>query len=201
MAYASRVIADLPLFPLPSVLFPGADLQLRIFEQRYLSMLTECSRDDCGFGVCLMLEGHEAGAPALPAAVGTLATISDFYTLPDGLLGIGVTGTQRFQVISSRIRDDGLIRGRVRLWEAEPEQTLPPEYGLLATILERLIEQLDGPWRHADHACFDDASWVGMRLAELLPLPSHERQHLLELTDPEERLADLRDLLPRFQTP
>lgn len=199
MASASRVIADLPLFPLSSVLFPDAELQLRIFEQRYTSMLSECARDDCGFGVCLMLEGHEAGAPAIPAAVGTLARISDFYTLPDGLLGISVTGTERFQVISSRIRDDGLIRGRVRIWDTEPEQTLPPEYGLLATILERLIGQLGGPWLNADHACFDDASWVGLRLAELLPLPLHERQHLLELTDPEERLADLRDLLPRFQ--
>lgn len=200
MASVSRVIPDLPLFPLPSVLFPDAELQLRIFEQRYLNMLSECSRDDCGFGVCLMLEGHEAGAPALPAAVGTLARISDFCTLPDGLLGISVTGAQRFQVVSSRIRDDGLIRGRVRVWEAEPAQALPPQFGLLATILERLIDQLGGPWKSADRACFDDASWVGLRLAELLPLPLHERQLLLEQTDPEERLANLRDLLPRFQS-
>lgn len=199
MASTSRVIANLPLFPLSSVLFPDAELQLRIFEQRYLNMLSECSRDDCGFGVCLMLEGHEAGAPAPPAAVGTLAHISDFFTLPNGLLGISVTGVQRFQVISSRIRDDGLIRGRVRLWEPEPEQILLPQFGLLATILERLIDQLGGPWRNADRACFDDASWVGFRLAELLPLPLHERQHLLELTDPDERLSNLRDLLPRFQ--
>ena len=174
---------------------------MRIFEQRYLSMLRECSGDDSGFGVCLMLEGHEAGAPALPAAVGTLARVCDFYTLPDGLLGINVTGAQRFQVVSSRIRDDGLIRGRVRLWEEEPAQALPAEFGLLATILERLIEQLGGPWMDAEQSNYDNASWVGYRLAELLPLPLHERQHLLELTDPIERLADLRDLLPRFQAP
>lgn len=192
---------EIPLFPLSTVLFPGAELPLRIFEQRYLSMLRECSAEDSGFGVCLMLEGHEAGAPALPAAVGTVARMCDFYTLPDGLLGITVTGTERFQVVSSRIRDDGLIRGRVRLWEAEPELPLPAEFGLLATILERLVEQLDGPWKDADQSCYDDATWVGFRLAELLPLPLPERQHLLELTDPMARLADLRDLLPRFQSP
>ena len=199
MASASQVIVDLPLFPLSSVLFPSAELQLRIFEPRYMSMLSECARSDSGFGICLMLEGHEAGTPALPAAVGTLARITDFYTLPDGLLGISVVGEKRFQVVSSRIRDDGLIRGRVRYWRDEDSQILPPQFGLLATILERLIEQLHGPWLSAERSCFDDASWVGFRLAELLPLPHYERQQLLELTDPIQRLEDLRDLLPRFQ--
>lgn len=191
--------SEIPLFPLSAVLFPGAELQLRVFEQRYLSMLSECSRSDSGFGVSLILAGHEVGAPALPAAVGTYARVTDFDSLGDGILAIRVQGQQRFQVLSSRVRDDGLIRARVEFWDDEPEQALPAEFGLLSTILERLIEQLGGPWRNADHACFDDAGWVGLRLAELLPLPLHERQQLLEHTDALARLNDLRDLLPRFQ--
>ena len=72
----------LPLFPLKSVLFPGGKLELRIFERRYLDLVAECARTSSGFGVCLILQGEEAGAPAEPAAVGTLARIIDFETLP-----------------------------------------------------------------------------------------------------------------------
>lgn len=194
-----HTIDDLPLFPLSSVLFPGAPLQLRLFEARYLDMLRECGRSGRGFGVCLILSGREAGTPALPAAVGTLAGISDFYTLPDGLLGITALGGQRFRVLRSHVRDNGLVRADVECWPAEPRLPLPPEFGLLSTILERLAAQMRPDWRDAEQALYDDASWVGFRLAELLPLHADESQRLLEMTDPLARLAALRDLLPRFQ--
>jgi Lon protease-like protein len=95
-------------------------LDLRIFERRYLDMVGECGRKGSGFGVCLILQGREAGEPALPAAVGTVAQITDFYTLPDGLLGIAAEGGARFQVTSTRVRDNGLVHGEVRFWPDEP---------------------------------------------------------------------------------
>lgn len=199
MATASSVLHDLPLFPLSGVLFPEAPLQLRIFESRYLDMLRECSRNGQGFGVCLILEGREVGEPAIPAAVGTLASISDFYTLPEGLLGITARGGDRFRVVSTRVRSNGLVRGDVVCWTPEPVMPVPPEFGLLVTILQRLAEQMDESGLDADPARFDDASWVGFRLAGLLPLDVSERQRLLELSDPLARLAELRDILPRFQ--
>ena len=190
---------DVPLFPLSTVLFPAGVLPLRIFEPRYLEMVRDCARHDAPFGVCLILEGHEAGAPALPAAVGTLARIVDFYSHPDGVLGITARGGARFRVLRSRVRDNGLVHGQVQCWPDEPATEVPPEFGLLSTILERLIEQAGGPWRDAPREHYDDAAWVGFRLAELLPLMAPERQQLLELTDPLERLRVLRDALPRFQ--
>ncbi|MCE5233215.1 MAG: LON peptidase substrate-binding domain-containing protein [Xanthomonadaceae bacterium] len=182
-----------------AVLFPGGPLQLRIFEPRYLDMVRECARAGQGFGVCLILQGGEVGEPALPAAVGTLARITDFYTLPDGLLGITAEGGARFRVLSTRVRDNGLVHGEVRFWPDEPQLPVPPEHGLLPTILERLVEQLGPHYEDAPRACYDDASWVGFRLAELLPLTHGERQQMLEVTDPLERLRALRDSLPRFQ--
>jgi len=190
---------DIPLFPLATVLFPGGPLGLRIFEQRYLQMVRDCTRDQSCFGICLILEGAEAGAPALPAAVGTLARITDFYSQPDGLLGISVEGCARFRVLRTRVRDNGLVRGDVCYWPEEPVLPVPPEFGLLADILERLVEQAGGWWRDAPRERYDDASWVSFRLAEFLPLKPAERQQLLELTDPLERLRVLRDALPRFQ--
>jgi Lon protease-like protein len=187
------------LFPLNTVLFPGGELGLRIFESRYLDMVRECARAGESFGVCFIMPGHEAGTPALPAAVGTLARIVDFEILPDGLLGISVRGKGRFRVLKSCVRDNGLVVGDIRRWPDEPPVDVPVELSLLPSILERLAEQANLPWRNQPRERYEDASWVGFRLAELLPLAGTERQHLLEVTDPLERLAALRDLVPRFQ--
>ncbi len=48
---AQSPLIEMPLFPLNTVLFPGGQLQLRIFEPRYLDMVRECTRYDSGFGV------------------------------------------------------------------------------------------------------------------------------------------------------
>ncbi|MGN6225821.1 LON peptidase substrate-binding domain-containing protein [Dyella sp. KULCS107] len=194
-------LVELPLFPLATVLYPGAPLSLRIFEPRYLDMVRDCTRQGTGFGVCLILDGFEVGDPALPAAVGTVATITDFHTTEEGLLGIVARGGARFRVERTRVRADGLLRGEVQLWPDEPPLEVPPEFGLLQTILERLVETLGPHWRDAPRSAYDDASWLGFRMAELLPLTNSERQRLLELDDPVQRLAELRDILPRFQRP
>lgn len=194
-------LIELPLFPLHTVLFPGAALQLRIFEPRYLDMVRECARRELGFGVCLILDGYEVGEAARPAAVGTVATLTDFHTTAEGLLGIVARGGTRFRVERTRVRSDGLLHGDVQPWPDEPAIEVPPEFGLLQTILERLIETMGPEWRNAPKSSYDDASWLGLRLAELLPLANPERQRMLELTDPLQRLAEVRDILPRFQRP
>jgi uncharacterized protein len=189
----------LPLFPLGTVLFPGGQLALRIFEARYLDLVRECARDGSSFGVCLIVGGREVGDSAVPAAIGTEARIVDFQTLPDGLLGITCRGEGRFRVVGTRVRDNGLLIGDVVDLEAEPAQPVPAEFALLATILERLVEQIGAPFGAASKQDFDDAAWVGHRLAEILPLEVEERQGLLQMGDPIERLRHLAHVLPRFQ--
>ena len=104
-------LTELPLFPLSSVLFPGGTLSLRIFEPRYLDLVKRCGRSGEGFGICLILDGREAGAPAIPAALGTEAAIVDFAMTDDGLLGLTVQGRRRFHVERTRVKrrrpDDG----------------------------------------------------------------------------------------------
>jgi uncharacterized protein len=201
VAQSQSPLVEMPLFPLASVLFPGGQLQLRIFEPRYLDLVRECTRHGTGFGVCLILQGQEVGEPAVPAAIGTIARISDFHRDDDGLLGIVAEGGARFRVARSRVRSDGLLRGDVEVWPDEPEQQVPVEFALLQTILERRIETMAPHWRDAPRSAYDDASWLGFRLAELLPLDVGEQQRMLELNDPVQRLAELRDILPRFQKP
>lgn len=193
-------MTDIPLFPLRTVLFPDGFLPLRIFEQRYLDMVRECARTDTGFGVCLILEGEEAIAPVKPAQVGTMAKMTDWYTLDDGLLGVSAIGTTRFVLQSAERRDDGLLIGSVT-WLPEPPPCLVPEsFSVLSQVLARFMEKIGDQYPGFSESNLDDATWVGYRLAELLPLAAIEKQHLLEITDPIERLQNLLEILPRFQS-
>jgi hypothetical protein len=193
-------IIEIPLFPLRSVLFPGGFLPLRIFEQRYLKMVRDCARNETGFGVCLIREGEEAVSPVKTTEIGTHARIVDWYTLEDGLLGVSAVGTVRFIVDTSWQEDDGLFRARVNVLPEPAPLPLPDAYNLLAEVLGRFMEKVGHQYPSWSEDCLEDAVWVGYRLAELLPLAGIEKQHLLELSDPMERLQSLVDVLPRFQS-
>jgi len=193
-------IIEIPLFPLRSVLFPGGFLPLRIFEQRYLKMVRDCARNETGFGVCLIREGEEAVSPVKTTEIGTHARIVDWYTLEDGLLGVSAVGTVRFVVDTSWQEDDGLFRARVNVLPEPAPHRLPEAYSLLAEVLGRFMEKVGHQYPSWSEDCLEDAVWVGYRLAELLPLAGIEKQHLLELSDPMERLQSLVDVLPRFQS-
>ncbi|MBB5016638.1 LON peptidase substrate-binding domain-containing protein [Rehaibacterium terrae] len=191
--------AELPLFPLRTVLFPGGELRLRIFEPRYLDLVRSCSREGRGFGVCLLLAGQEVGPQATSAAFGTEARIVDFALLPDGLLGLTVRGGRRFHVARTRVRDNGLVVGDID-WLREPDgDELRPEHALLSVLLARMAERVGGSLARAEQRCYDDAAWVGWRLGELLPLTLPQRQALLQEPDPHARLDHLVQLLPEFQ--
>ena len=193
-------MTEIPLFPLRTVLLPGGNLPLRIFEQRYLSMIRECASQDTGFGVCLIQEGEEAIAPVKPARIGTLARIVDWFTLEDGLLGVSTVGTARFLTEHTRKQEDGLFIGQVS-WLPEPSPCpVPVAHSVLSGVLGRFMEKVGDDYPEYRPDLLQDAVWVGYRLTELLPLPTIEKQHLLELSDPVARLQTLVEILPRFQT-
>jgi uncharacterized protein len=180
----------LPLFPLHTVLFPGGPLPLRIFEARYTDMVSRCMRDQLPFGVLLIQEGEEAGAVASTAAVGCTARIVDFNTLPDGLLGISCVGEHKFRVQRVWRAADGLNLSEVTWLPDEPSLLVPAEFARLADVVRRALSELDEHYEFVEKK-FDDASWVGSRLAELLPIHANDKQSLLEIDDPIRRLEAL----------
>ena len=190
-------IDELPLFPLNTVLFPGGRLPLRVFEQRYLTMTKACLKDGSAFGVCLIREGGEVGKPAVPAEVGTLARIVDWDMPQFGVLQVVARGEARFRILERRTQADGLARARAEPIADEPDAPVPPANARCTRLLERILG--DAPDAIAAPHRLDSASWVGMRLAELLPLPPESKQQLLEMTDARARLARLTGLLSRAQ--
>jgi len=187
-------IRQIPIFPLHTVLYPGGALALRIFEHRYIDMVGNCLKQDTGFGICLISEGKETDTDAESFEYGTLGTISYWQQLPEGLLGITVRGQQRFRIISKHHDTSRLCTAEVEMLPNEHTEPLPTRFQQLAEMAEEMLTQMGHPYTTLPKF-YDDASWVGYRLAELLPIALVQKQHFLQLTDPIERLERLTVLI------
>lgn len=174
-------------------------MPLRIFEARYLDMIGECLKSDQLFGVLLIRSGSETGL-ATTFGIGTLARIVDWYQGSDGVLGVTAIGEQRFRLISSWQRSDGLNVGEIVRLEPGPFVALPDEYRSIARILAGVLDDLgklyEGLQRH-----YDDAGWVADRFAEILPIAANEKQACLELDDPLARLEKVYSVLDSARGP
>ncbi len=180
------------------MLFPGGPLPLRIFEARYVDMISHCLKENASFGVLLIREGNEAGTPATTHEVGTLARIVDWYQGSDGLLGVTAVGTHRFRLLSAERQPDGLNVGTVELLPDETPMVLPEQYAPLTEILEAILDDLgrlyEGGERH-----FDDAGWVANRFIEILPIAMEQKQLCLESANQQQRLELVSEVLKRVR--
>ncbi len=156
---------ELPLFPLNTVLFPGATIPLHIFEDRYKQMIAMCVQEQRPFGVVLIRGGQEAGGPAEPFDVGTTAHITSVQRLEDGKLNLMCIGGKRFRVLSTSSDQPYLV--------AEVEE--------LHTVAEE------------DEEMIDLADTAGGLFAEFLRLylaMSNQWARSVELPAEPDRLAD-----------
>jgi Lon protease-like protein len=190
-----RATRKLPLFPLGMVLFPGAALGLKVFEPRYLDLMSECMRTQESFGVVCIKQGREVGRSAEGMqfeAVGALAHLEEVDADEAGILRVRCLGGQRFRIHGQPAqRENGL-------WEAQV-QDLPPDtarqpgpavlqtVAALAEAIRKLQTQDQVPFEPPYR--LDDAGWVANRWCELLPISLAAKQKLMELDDPVIRLS------------
>lgn len=185
--------AQLPIFPLGSILFPGGTLSLKIFEQRYMDMAKACLKNGSPFGVALIRSGEEVGAPAEPEPVGTLARIVEWDMKELGILQVRVRGESRFRLAGKTLTKSGLIIGDMTLVPDDLHVDCP-ELPPCAAFLRKVLTQTSS--EHLSAKRFDDANWVSFRITELLPFNNTVKQKMLELTDARMRL----EILHRFLT-
>jgi Lon protease-like protein len=190
------VSTALPLFPLNTVVFPGGRLPLKIFEQRYLEMVKQAIAGNTPFGICAIREGAETGTPAVPYSIGTRVRITDWDMLQTGILHIDTVAQERFVVRSTHAEPSGLLIGAVEAVSAESAITVPEDLELAVEILRHIISEYGDAHFPAPHD-FDNAVWVGYRLAEVLPLRLSIRQNLLEMNDSITRLRILTEFLKK----
>jgi Lon protease-like protein len=183
----------LPLFPLQTVLFPEGLLGLKVFEARYLDLVSECLRTQRPFGVVALRQGQEVrreGEAVAFEAVGCLAELIEVDSEQAGILHLRCRGSRRFRIRSTRQRDDGLWLAEVG-WLAPDPVVLPQEdYLASAQALANAIQMLRqrGPLPFLEPFRFEEAGWIANRWCEILPIPLAARQKLMELEDPQVRL-------------
>jgi len=182
----------MPIFPLRTILFPGSKLPLRIYEPRYLDMVSQCMRANLEFGIVLSRKVPQPGMLET-YATGTLATIIDWNQGDDGLLGITTLGTNKFELLSMTKQEDGLNIGEIKIVEKEEDFKAPPNFDNLISLLKAILEDID--LYHERDKFFESASWVSFRFAEILPLKIEDKQKCLEFEDPILRLNFLEPLI------
>jgi len=194
--------AEIPLFPLGTVLFQGGSLPLQIFEPRYLDMVSHCMRENSPFGAVLIRSGSDIWQPGTNGPdifqIGTEARIVDFNQLGNGRLGITARGERKFRIREISQQADHLLIGRVSYLPEEPAVAVGKEHEDLVALLEQLLEH---PSVQALEMEIDlkDARSVGWRLSELLPIEAEIKQSLLQLQLPRERLSELKRLVNKLR--
>lgn len=184
----------LALFPLQLVLFPGLSLDLQIFEQRYIRLVSESLKTGNSFGIVPVTEDSEEEGATSFFANGTSVQITDWDQLDNGLLGVSVEGQRRFEVVSTEVDYDNLIWAEVNWLETEPDVELAEDYLGLQELLTDLA-------KHPGAATFRlnpdtrNASELGFQLAQVLPLDDEQKLELLCMHNPIERLELLSDLV------
>ena len=185
-------IENTPIFPLRTILFPESRLPLRIFEPRYLDMVSQCMRENSEFGIIL---SRETNQPKMFETynVGTMAKIVDWNQGNDGLLGLTTIGTQKFKLLTMTKQDDGLNIGQIERIELEGDFKPTENFSYLINLLQAILDDIN--LYNDDEKKFDSASWVSFRFAEILPLKLEDKQKCLEIDDPIIRLNFLEPLI------
>ena len=198
-----EALTELPLFPLGTVLFPGALLPLQLFELRYLQMIGECERQGTGFGVVTLTQGREVHRPGEAAEqfepIGTRVQIERIERPQAGLVLVWCRGVARFQIHSTAQRSDGLWRGQVQALPPEPSLAVPEHLQHLSDQMHGALQSLSAQpsvvpqWNEAWR--LQDCGWLSDRYGELLPLPLTMKYRLFALQEPLMRLELIGDLV------
>ncbi len=195
---------QLRLFPLNAVLFPGAVLNLHIFEPRYKQMINECLETGEGFGVALIADGAEAGDPNVtPHEIGSIAEIVEVQTLPFGRYFISTIGRERFRIREIIAREPYLVVDAEVLdptsppvADVESATLLPAVRDLFDEYLAMLIE-FSGTERGVELPD-GDPTGTSYLIGDALQVAEAIKQRLLEIDDTGARLRAEREFLERL---
>lgn len=189
----------LPLFPLNTVLFPQTSIPLQIFEERYKTMLQECLDSDSRFGVTLIREGSEVGAPAVPHDVGTVARIVQVNRIEGDRYFVSAIGERRFRVIEIT-QHSPFISAQVELLDEYDDGPVPENLIIEATDLfgeyARFSVGTSGGWV-SDTKVPSDPAHLSYHIASRVQMDLSDKQRLLEQESAERRLSAEIDMLKR----
>ena len=174
----------MPIFPLNTVVFPGQQLPLHIFEPRYLRLIADVMRDEGEFGIALIESGREVGGGAVPREVGCAVRITELQEAPGGRYNVICSGTRRYRIVQA-LEEAPYLRAEVEFLppptDAGDEEAaeLAADVGALFQDHLGLALAMEGGWQRrlrtpADPVRLADAVAAG------IPAPAEQKQAVLE---------------------
>jgi Lon protease-like protein len=197
-----RSVRELPLFPLPIVLFPGVPLPLHIFEPRYRQMLSDIQATNGLFGLSYFDSSTTEKEIPLAGHVGCAAEVTDAQTLPDGGSNILTLGVIRYRVEKYIERNLPYLVGQVSFFEDEDEDTdllhdssrdVAETFSRIARAVRIINDERTGLPDISD----TEPQRLSFLVAAAMEIETDVKQELLELRRTSERLKRLRDMLSR----
>ncbi len=198
MSSENPEVAELPLFPLNLVLFPGMPLPLHIFEERYKAMIGDCMRYNAPFGVSLIRSGQEVGSAAEPFSTGTTARVLRSEMQEGGRINIFTKGEKRYEIVEIT-QQEPHVAAVVRYLDepvGEGFTGVSPELSEEYTKLIQGLITLSGGYT-SDVTIPEDPVELSYLIAANLDAPTPVRQELLEAPTAADRLNRLIPLLKR----
>jgi ATP-dependent Lon protease len=191
---------ELPLFPLPVVLFPGVPLPLHIFEPRYRQMLSDIRIEKNLFGLAYF-DTTSAESDVPPAGhVGCVAEVTEVQEFPDGRSNILTLGVIRYRIESYVERGDPYLVAKVSYFEddEEDEEMLAAPSREVAETFTRIAQAVRTI--NDERATLPDISdtepqRLSFLVAAAMEIDAEIKQDLLELRSTSERLERLRAML------
>tara|TARA_B100000029_G_scaffold514125_1_gene615771 strand:+ start:43 stop:645 length:603 start_codon:yes stop_codon:yes gene_type:complete len=187
----------LPIFPLRSIVLPGGLFPLRIFERRYLDMVTQCIKEDKGFCIALVKKENTDNYTTDVFEFGSYVKISDWNKLPDGLLGITVEGRKIVKILRSSLDKNGLLNGKINTIDPEKEYLVPQKYRSLSDFYRKISPGLKDFISYKQEK-YSDASWLSYRLTECLPIDLKTKADLIAMNSSLDRLEKINYLMTKL---
>ncbi len=187
----------IPLFPLQSIVLPGGLFPLRIFERRYLDMVRDCIKNNTDFCIVLIRNNSKEEYITDVYNYGCLVKITDWNQLDDGLLGITVEGINKVKILDRGLEKTNLLTGTIEDIEIEKEYMIPQKHLLLSRFYKKIYPGIKHVISFKKER-YADASWVGFRLIECLPLDSSTKNKLIAMDHAIERLNVLDKIIQKI---
>jgi Lon protease-like protein len=197
-----RGVRELPLFPLPVVLFPGMPMPLHIFEPRYRKLLTDIRAGDNLFGLSYF-DSASSDKDVPPAGhVGCVAEVTETQGLPDGRSNVLAVGVVRYRVEAYIERGDPYLVVQANYFEdeEEDEQELAVKSNEVAAMFMRVanaIRVINDERGNLPDISDTEPQKLSFLVAAAMEIEVETKQELLELRSTSERLNRLHDLLAR----
>jgi Lon protease-like protein len=197
-----RNVQELPLFPLPVVLFPGVPLPLHIFEPRYRQMLSDIQAANSLFGLSYF--DSASSDKEIPGAghIGCVAEVTETQPLPDGGSNILTMGVIRYRVKGYVERGQPYLVGQVSFFEDDEEDAdvlndssrdVAQTFSRIARAVRTINDERAGLPDISD----TEPQRLSFLVAAAMEIEADVKQELLELRRTSERLSRLREMLAR----